>query len=474
MYRSTTTLPVAVRSNADELHHAGNSWRATVLLLSDHFSPALFSPNAILAMPLLSEPNTQRNGALAARYQTVRAATEQLCVPLHTEDYVVSSMPDVSPTKWHLAHTSWFFETFVLAPHLAGYEPLNPKYAFLFNSYYVQAGERHCRAQRGLVTRPTVDEVSAYRAYVDEHMHTLLHQIGDDPHHPAAAVIALGTHHEQQHQELLVTDIKHVFWTNPMRPAYHSRVANAAPAALQGWTTVPAGVQQIGYDGTGFHFDNEAPAHKTFVQRVSVAHRLTTNAEYAEFIADGGYRKPELWLNGGWATVQEHGWNAPLYWEFHDGAWQEFSLAGSAPLQPHAPVTHVSYYEADAFARWCGARLPTEAEWEVVARNAPVTGHFADAQWLHPQASDPTVDTMQQLYGEVWQWTQSPYVAYPGFRIADGALGEYNGKWMSDQWVLRGASCATPASHARLTYRNFFPSNARWQFTGIRLAKDAQ
>lgn len=421
-------------------------------------------------MPLL----TQQNGTLTARYNAVRAATERLCLPLQTEDYVVSSMPDVSPTKWHLAHTSWFFETFVLAPHMPDYVPLNPKYAFLFNSYYVQAGERHCRAQRGLVTRPTVEDVYAYRAYVDTHMRTVLAQVDENPEHPAAEVIELGTHHEQQHQELLITDIKHVFWTNPMRPAYHRVASITGVPVMQGWTTVPSGVQRIGYDGKGFHFDNEGPAHNQYVQNASLAHRLTTNAEFAEFIDDGGYRRPELWLSGGWATVQSLGWKAPLYWEQYDGEWYEFTLGGNAPLVPHAPVTHVSYYEADAFARWAHARLPTEAEWEVVAKRVPITGHFADAGVLHPQASDSAVDTIQQLYGDVWQWTQSPYVAYPGFRTSVGALGEYNGKWMSDQWVLRGASCATPASHARLTYRNFFPSNARWQFTGIRLAQDAQ
>ncbi|MEO7359318.1 MAG: ergothioneine biosynthesis protein EgtB [Gemmatimonadaceae bacterium] len=422
-----------------------------------------------LATPLLTQSVT--TPSFAERYSEVRAATERLCVPLHTEDYVVSSMPDVSPTKWHLAHTSWFFETFVLAPFHRGYQALNPKYAFLFNSYYVQAGERHCRAQRGLVTRPTVAEVYAYRAHVDAHMQQLIADIDDDARHPASAVLELGLHHEQQHQELLVTDIKHVFWTNPMRPAYRPERRVASAPAVQGWTMIDAGVRDIGYNGDGFHFDNEAPQHREYVQHSALAHRLTTNGEFAEFISDGGYRRPELWLSRGWATVREQAWRAPLYWESVDDSWQEFTLAGTAPVDVHAPVTHISYFEADAYARWAGMRLPTEAEWEVIAQTQPVTGRFADAQLLQPHSDGAA--GLQQLFGDVWQWTQSAYVAYPGYRAGSGALGEYNGKWMSDQWVLRGASCATPASHARATYRNFFPSDARWQFTGIRLAHDA-
>lgn len=430
---------------------------------SSDYVDTMISATSLLDRPLAAP-------TFARRYQAVRAATEALCVPLETEDYVVSSMPDVSPTKWHLAHTSWFFETFVLAPFHRDYRACNPKYAFLFNSYYVQAGERHCRAQRGLVTRPTVAEVYAYRAHVDAAMHELIATIDNQPDHPARDVLELGLHHEQQHQELLVTDIKHVFWTNPMRPAYRPERRAMSVAAAQGWTTIDAGVQELGYRGRGFHFDNEGPAHRVYLQPSAIAHRLTTNGEYAEFIADGGYRRPELWLSRGWATVQEQRWRAPLYWESVDDAWQEFTLAGTAPIDVHAPVTHVSYFEADAYARWAGQRLPTEAEWEVVAREAPLAGRFADAGLLHPHSDG--APGLQQLFGDVWQWTQSAYVAYPGYRASSGALGEYNGKWMSDQWVLRGASCATPASHARATYRNFFPSEARWQFTGIRLAHD--
>jgi len=408
---------------------------------------------------------------LLARFLAVRAATEALCAPLEVEDYVVASMADVSPTKWHLAHTSWFFETFLLAPHDAGYTPLDPHYAFLFNSYYVQAGARHCRAQRGLVTRPTVRQVYAYRAHVTEAVAVLCTQLADAPEHPAWAVLELGLHHEQQHQELLLTDIKHVFWTNPVRPAYSTQVLPHGAPSPQGWQAIPEGVHHIGHDGTGFSFDNEGPRHPIYLHGGRLAHRLVTNAEYATFIADGGYRQPMLWLSAGWSTVQEQRWQAPLYWEQRDGAWQEFTLAGLAPIVPHVPVTHVSYYEADAFARWAGYRLPSEGEWEVVAADHPVDGRFVEHGVHHPLAG--VTPGMQQLFGDAWQFTQSPYVGYPGFRASAGAIGEYNGKFMSDQWILRGASCATPRSHARHSYRNFFPSDARWQFTGIRLAADA-
>ena len=408
--------------------------------------------------------------AMAARFRDVRAQTERLCTPLVTEDYVVSSMPDVSPTKWHLAHTSWFFETFVLAPHLDGYRTIDPKYAFLFNSYYVQAGERHCRAQRGLVTRPTVEQVYEYRAHVDAGVLHLIDVIAGDAAHPAWALIETGLHHEQQHQELLLSDITHVFFTNPMRPAYRTAPLPATPEVAQGWMPVAQGLYEIGHEGAGFHFDNEAPRHRTFLHGAELAHRLVTNGEYADFIRDGGYRRPELWLSAGWATVQGSHWAAPLYWERHGDAWLEFTVAGLHSIDRHSPVTHVSHYEADAFARWAGMRLPTEFEWEVAARDVPLAGRFVDAGLFHPSAD--AAPGPQQWYGDVWQWTSSAYLAYPGYHVAAGALGEYNGKFMSDQWVLRGASCATPRSHARHTYRNFFPSDARWQFTGIRLARD--
>ncbi len=415
--------------------------------------------------------------ALGERYREVRAQTEALSEPLETEDFVVSTMTDVSPTKWHLAHTSWFFETFVLAPFDDAYVSPNPRYSFLFNSYYVQAGERHCRAKRGIVTRPTVREVFEYRAHVDEHMARLVRDVDADPGHPAAPLIELGLHHEQQHQELLLTDIKHVFWMNPLRPAYRTRVdPDAGVADPLSWHRVSTGVHRIGHDAAAsaeFTFDNESPAHRVFLDGCDIASRLVTNGDYLEFIADGGYRRPELWLSNGWATLADRKWGAPLYWERDGDAWIEFTLSGNQPLRASDPVCHVSYFEADAFARWAGCRLPTEAEWEVAAASSAIEGTFVDARRMHPAPAPRGASALAQLYGDVWQWTQSPYVAYPGYAPSAGAIGEYNGKWMCDQWVLRGASCATPQSHARRTYRNFFPSDARWQFTGIRLARNA-
>jgi ergothioneine biosynthesis protein EgtB len=422
-------------------------------------------------------PRPSSHLSLAQRFEAVRAQTERLCEPLDTEDYVVSSMPDVSPTKWHLAHTSWFFETFVLGPHSPDYVSPNPRYAFLFNSYYVQAGERHCRAKRGLVTRPTVREVFEYRAHVNEAMRALLERIADDAQHPAHALIELGLHHEQQHQELLVTDIKHVFWMNPLRPVYRARPERPARAAIAlEWKSFDGGVHQIGNQGGGFAFDNEAPAHREYLENFQLASRLVTNGEYLEFMQDRGYERSELWLSPGLAMVQDARWTSPFYWERDGDTWTEFTLSGTRPIALDEPVCHVSYYEADAFARWAKRRLPTEAEWEVAARTAPVEGTFVESERFHPapaSESSANASGLLQLYGDVWQWTQSAYVGYPGFKPDTGAIGEYNGKWMADQWVLRGASCATPRSHARLTYRNFFPSDARWQFMGIRLADHA-
>lgn len=380
-------------------------------------------------------------------------------------------MEDVSPTKWHLAHTSWFFETFVLIPYLTSYKTRDSRYAFLFNSYYEAAGKRHCRALRGLATRPTVAEVFAYRDYVDQAVEDLCNLIAADELHPAWPLLELGLHHEQQHQELLLTDIKHVFWTNPLRPAYLEGSVPVEPLVTQSWESIKEGVYTIGTNNDQFAFDNERPAHKTYLQGSRLAKYLVTNAQYQAFIDDGGYQRPILWLSNGWNAVQTQQWQGPLYWERHDGEWHEFTLFGDAPVAGSAPVCHISYYEADAFARWAGYRLPTEAEWEIMAAPHAWEANLIQRNTLHPSAGIGRPG-IQQLFGEAWQWTQSPYIAYPGFQPSSGAVGEYNGKFMCDQWVLRGSSCATPHGHSRHTYRNFFPSNARWQFAGIRLAAD--
>lgn len=410
-------------------------------------------------------PTGLGNAALAQQYRAVRAATHKICEPLVTEDYIIQSIPDVSPTKWHIAHTTWFFETFVLSA-LPDYQPCHPSYSYLFNSYYNAVGQRWARPQRGLLSRPTVQEVFAYRAYVDEHMERLLARLDTLPLDPA--VLVLGLHHEQQHQELMLTDIKHVFSINPLHPVYREAAPVAAGVAPLRWQSYAGGVAEIGYDGSAFAFDNEFPRHRVYVEPFALASRLVTNAEWLEFMADGGYRQPLLWLSDGWSTVQGHGWDAPLYWEQHDGAWWNYTLAGMRPVVPDEPVCHVSYYEADAFARWAGVRLPSEAEWEIAATAAPIVGNFVEDGHYHPvPAGDST-----QLFGDVWEWTASPYSSYPGYRPAAGALGEYNAKFMCNQLVLRGGSCATPRDHIRPTYRNFFPPDARWQFMGLRLAKD--
>jgi ergothioneine biosynthesis protein EgtB len=412
---------------------------------------------------------------LVRRYEQVRQFTEGLCQPLVTEDYVIQAMPDVSPPKWHLAHTSWFFETFVLVPASAGYQSPHASYAYLFNSYYVAAGERHGRPKRGLLSRPTVEEVYRYRAYVDQHLIAFLEGLDGEDLDTWFPIVELGLHHEQQHQELLLTDLKYNFACNPLRPAYvtpDTRSCAQAPSALQ-WVSFPDGVSRIGQDGQGFAFDNESPQHRSFVEPFQLASRLITNREYLAFMADGGYERPELWLSMGWDTVQREGWKAPLYWEQQHGTWWMMTLAGMQPVQEAEPVCHVSYYEADAYARWADARLPTEVEWEVAAMPVPIRGNFVEQQAFHPIPMSPT-DTavpLAQLFGDVWEWTQSHYSPYPGYTASPGALGEYNGKFMANQFVLRGGSCATSISHIRPTYRNFFPADARWQFMGIRLAR---
>lgn len=410
------------------------------------------------------------SGALAARYRAVRDLTEQLRAPLSEEDCQAQSMDDASPTKWHLAHTSWFFETFVLEPGSSSYRPFHPDFRVLFNSYYQQVGPQHPRPQRGLLTRPSLDEVLAYRAYVDRHMFELLADGGERG--PHASVIELGLHHEQQHQELILTDVKHLLAANPLRPAYRTAApASRGTAGPLRWQAYGGGLREIGHGSDGFAFDNERPRHSAILAPFALATRLVTSGEFVAFVEDGGYERPELWLSDGWSAVQVRGWRAPLYWERCDGEWWQFTLAGLRPLVADEPLAHVSLYEADAYATWAGARLPTEAEWEVAAAAARLEGNLLDSGALHPVPA-PAGNGVQQLFGDVWEWTRSPYAPYPGYRPPTGALGEYNGKFMCNQIVLRGGSCATPASHIRPTYRNFFPPDARWQFSGMRLAKD--
>lgn len=407
-----------------------------------------------------------------ARYADVRGATTRLVAPLAVEDWVVQSMPDASPAKWHLAHTSWFFEAMVLA-RSPEHRPFHPRYGFLFNSYYEGLGERHARPARGLLSRPTVDEVRRYRAHVDERMSELFARGADAE---TNAMIELGLQHEQQHQELILTDIQHALGTQPLRPAYDARPRPAAPSADPGPLTFvrdPDGVRSVGATEDGFSFDNERPRHRVYLEPFTLASRLVTCGEYLAFMKDGGYSRPDLWLSEGWAFVRAESIEAPLYWERIDGDWQKYDLGGLARIDPHAPVCHVSHFEADAYARWAGARLPTEEEWESVAESYPVDGQFVEGGALRPSAAKPG-SSVRQLFGETWQWTSSAYGAYPGFRPLEGPAHEYNGKFMCNQMVLRGGSCFTPRSHARATYRNFFPPSARWQMTGIRLARDAR
>ncbi|HVO24130.1 MAG TPA: ergothioneine biosynthesis protein EgtB [Candidatus Margulisiibacteriota bacterium] len=406
---------------------------------------------------------------LAERYRQVRRTTERLCEPLNAEDCQVQSMDDASPTKWHLAHTSWFFETFVLEPSISGYQPFHPDFRVLFNSYYQSVGAQHPRPRRGLLSRPTLDEVFAYRRHVDTQMLVLL----EAEHAVDANVVELGLQHEQQHQELILTDIKHLLASNPLRPAYRDCPPPPVPeSAPLRWQAFDEGVQWIGHEGRGFAFDNEQPRHQVFIEAFELAARLVTCGEFLAFIDDGGYERPDLWLSDGWSTVQGRGWRAPLYWERGDGGWQVMTLAGMRPLRVDEPVCHVSLYEADAFARWTGARLPREAEWEIAAGDAVIAGNFVENGWLHPIPA--ASGGLTQLFGDVWEWTQSAYTPYPGYRPPAGALGEYNGKFMCNQLVLRGGSCVTPRDHVRATYRNFFPPDARWQFSGIRLARDGR
>ncbi len=407
--------------------------------------------------------------SLSERFTAVRNQTLRICDPLETEDYVIQSMEDVSPTKWHLAHTTWFFEVFVLAEYADGYTLMDERYPFLFNSYYIQAGDRWSRPHRGILSRPTVDDILAYRRHVDQAMGRFLE--GDVPE-AALPVIEIGLHHEQQHQELMVTDIKHVLSVNPLFPAYHSEgPPPSTPAPANEFERFDAGIVETGFKGDGFSYDNESPRHRQFVESFELASRPVTNGEFLAFVQDGGYDRSPLWLAQGWDLVQKDNWGRPLYWQRRDDGWHEFSLYGLRPLDEDAPLTHVSYFEADAFARWAGYRLPTEFEWEHAAGEAGMGGPFSDDMTLHPQWPDAAAGRLDTMFGGSWEWTSSHYSPYPGYLPVEGALGEYNGKFMANQFVLRGGSCATPSNHIRATYRNFFPSNARWQFAGIRLAR---
>ena len=413
----------------------------------------------------------KREGVDNLSYREVRALSEALCAPLAVDDYQVQSVLETSPPKWHLAHVTWFFETFILKPFAPGYEPLDPRYAELFNSYYNTVGPYHPRPQRHTLSRPTVEQVYAYRSHVDAHMNALIESGAAAANADVAERLTLGLHHEQQHQELIVMDVKHNFFANPLYPSYLEtppRQAETAPPLR--WLEFKGGIGEIGHANGAFAFDNERPRHQVMLRDYALASRLSTNGEYLEFVQDGGYSRPDLWLSDGWTAINERHWKAPLYW-VNGGDWREMTMAGLQPLDLNAPVCHVSYYEADAYARWRGARLPTEAEWECAASGKPIEGNFADSGRYHPRAAEDADDA--QWYGDVWEWTASAYAPYPGYAPLAGSLGEYNGKFMANQYVLRGGCCATSRTHMRTTYRNFFYPHDRWAFTGIRLARDA-
>ena len=420
---------------------------------------------------------SEHAGQLLDRYRAVRNFTARLCRDLQPEDCVVQSMPDVSPTKWHLAHTSWFFETFIVKVWQPRYRSEVPQYAYLFNSYYNAAGDMHRRDLRGLISRPTVAETYRFRESIDECVVQLLENADDALLAEIEPVLTLGLHHEQQHQELLVTDIKHVFAQNPLYPVFHpTEKSNTDHVVVpQRFVEFDETTLLIGHEGNGFSYDNEGPRHRALVGPFSLSNRLITNGEYLEFMDAGGYSRPEFWLSLGWTTVNDPaaaGWRAPLYWEERDGKWWNFTLSGFQKVNETEPVTHISYFEADAYANWAGARLPTEFEWERVAADLPLAGNFVNDERCHPAPASSSQGDFHQIYGDAWEWTRSAYLPYPGYRAGPGALGEYNGKFMCNQMVLRGGSCATSRDHIRPTYRNFFQPEKRWQFTGIRLARD--
>lgn len=414
--------------------------------------------------PLKQEVGRQE---LIDHYRRIRDKSEKICLSLCVDDYQIQSVLETSPPKWHLAHVTWFFETFVLKDFVPDYLPWNVNYNYLFNSYYQTIGNMHARANRGVLSRPSVDEVYQYRLDIDEQMVDLLRKLDQSQWQNIVSRVLLGLNHEQQHQELLFMDIKHNLWSNPLRPSYlDSRPQNREPFAELSWENREPGLVTIGLDAGSFAFDNERPKHKIWLEPHKLGSRLVTNAEFLDFMEDRGYQRPELWLSDGWSHIKKNQWKSPLYWENQDGKWHEFTLYGLETLNSSAPVSHISYYEADAYAHWAGKRLPLEAELETKLLELPIQGHFCDSGIYHPQAG------AGQYFGSLWEWTASPYVGYPGFKPLPGSMGEYNGKFMCNQWVLRGGSCVTPLDHIRPTYRNFFYPHDRWQFAGIRLAED--
>jgi ergothioneine biosynthesis protein EgtB len=413
------------------------------------------------------------------RFATIRGDSQALAINLTPEDQAIQSMPDVSPTKWHLAHTTWFFETFILTRLVSDYRIFDPAFVYLFNSYYEAVGPRHPRPERGLLSRPTVDIIGAYRDHVSAAIFRFIERAGKPAWDEAAPLLELGLHHEEQHQELILMDIKHVFSINPLLPSYQAPQPQiAAPAVPLDWVEIAGGLVEIGHHGLGFAFDNETPRHKVWLEPFRLATRPVTCGEFLEFIEAGGYQRSEFWLSDGWAMAQAQGWGAPLYWLGGGDGWSLFTLSGLRRLNPAEPVCHVSFFEADAFAKWAGKRLPTEAEWEIAAEGLPVSGNFADRRQFHPCGGNAMVEAtgrpaLCQMFGDIWEWTASPYISYPRFRAAAGAIGEYNGKFMCNQMVLRGGAAVTPAGHMRASYRNFFPPSARWAFAGLRLAEDS-
>jgi len=419
---------------------------------------------------IASDTAFSRETLLAEVFSSIRSDSELLCKPLQIEDYGIQTMVDVSPPKWHLAHTSWFFETFLLVPCLTEYREFHAEFKHLFNSYYEQVGNYHPRAERGLLSRPTVAEVYAYRKHVDVAMQTLLAQTDDSQYDDIERLTRVGLNHEQQHQELLLTDIKHILGSNPLRPRYKDLPQKEAKAPALQWFTFAGGLTEIGHDGINFSYDNEQPRHRVYLESFRLASRLVTNREYVEFIEEQGYQRAELWLSEGWAAIKAKKFTGPMYWQRQQQRWWQMTLGGLRPLVMDAPVCHVNYYEACAYAQWAGKRLPTESEWEIAAASIKPVGNLRDSGYLHPLATEQ--QGLQQMFGDVWEWTQSAYAPYPGFNAAEGALGEYNGKFMCGQYVLKGGSCVTAADHIRASYRNFFYPADQWQFTGIRLAED--